>query len=359
MSRVVAVVVTYNRKRLLVGCLEALGRQTRPVERVVLVDNASTDGTEEHVAASGVAGALAIEYLRLPRNGGGAEGFHHGVRAALEHDCDWLWLMDDDCEPRDDCLERLLDSPRAREPATAVLAPVVRGGTGQLLPLNRGSVRPRWFFSPLRQAPPEAHARDSHPIDFCSFVGPLVRASAARRIGLPMREMFIRFEDVEYLDRLPDDQRMWLIGGAEIVHHDPQPVAPGFAARWREYRHGAPFGEQWKRLYGVRNQIYAGRRGGYISAPQAVSHVLVQALRTLLFDRRRVRTLRLLALYALDGWRGRFRNVPPARWEEVALARRPSRAIESAALRYEDGEAPPARPLRGAPAPPTPRGSRS
>ena len=355
MSRVVAVVVTYNRKDLLVDCLEALARQTHPVDRVVLVDNASSDGTEGHVRASGVADRIPIDYLRLARNGGGAEGFHHGVRTALQGDHEWMWLMDDDCEPRDDCLERLLASEPASEATTAVLAPVVRGAGEQLLPINRGSVRPRWFLAPLQQAPPEAHDRPATPIDFCSFVGPLVRTEAARRIGLPRREMFIRFEDVEYFDRLADDERMWLIGPAEIVHRDPQPVAPGFGPRWRDYAQRTPFGEQWKRLYGVRNQLYAARRGGYATAPQAASQVLVQALRTLLFHERRLRTLRLLGRYALDGWRGRFLNVPPARWSELATARRPGELIEREALRYDDDSTPPAERLQSAPAPPTPR----
>jgi rhamnopyranosyl-N-acetylglucosaminyl-diphospho-decaprenol beta-1,3/1,4-galactofuranosyltransferase len=352
-TRVVAVVVTYNRKRLLMTCLQALARQSRPVERVVVVDNASTDGTEELVRESGIAERLAIDYLRLRRNGGGAEGFHYGVRAALTGESDWLWLMDDDCEPRDDCLERLLSAEPARAPSTAVLAPVVRADRGQLLPINRGSVRPRWFFAPLQQVPAEAHDRPATEIQFCSFVGPLVRADAARRIGLPMREMFIRFEDVEYLGRLGPDERMWLIGPAEIVHRDPQPVTPGLAARWHEFRQGAPFSEQWKRLYGVRNQLYAARKGGYATAPQAVSQVVVQAVRTLLFHERRRRTLRLLVLYARDGWRGRFRNVPPARWAQLATAHDPVGFIEREALRYDADEAPPAERLRAAPAPPS------
>src|SRR3954447_17496153 len=148
---VIAVLVTYNRRELLVECLEAIARQTHPVSRVVLVDNASTDGTVEHVLASGVAERLAIDLVQLTRNGGGAEGFHYGVRTALEGESDWLWLMDDDCEPADDCLERLLEAPPA-----ALVAPVVRDQEGRVLPIHRGHVRPRWFFSPLMGTPAPA-----------------------------------------------------------------------------------------------------------------------------------------------------------------------------------------------------------
>ncbi|MEA2448423.1 MAG: hypothetical protein QOG63_355 [Thermoleophilaceae bacterium] len=338
---VVAVVVTHNRRELLVECLEALARQTRPVARVVLVDNASTDGTVEHVAASGVAERLPIDLVQLTRNGGGAEGFHYGVRAALAGNSDWLWLMDDDCEPAPDCLEALLAAPDA-----ALVAPVVRDRDGRVLPIHRGHVRPRWFFSPLMETGVPDGTGD---IDFCSFVGPLIRAEAARRIGLPRRELFIRFEDVEYVQRLWPE-RLLLVGSAEIVHKEGKPVAGGgLGPRWREYRERMPFGDQWKRLAGVRNQLYAGRVGGYISAPQAVSQVAVQAVRTLLFHERPLRTLRLLAAYALDGWRGRFVNVPPEQWEAAARGPRP------AALRYDTDVAEAARPLRGAPSPPSPR----
>src|SRR5919199_5119307 len=118
-ARVVAVVVTYNRKAMLAECLRALGAQTHPLAAVVLVDNASTDGTEAHVAATGAAAGLDVRYVRLARNGGGAEGFHYGVKHALALAGDWLWLMDDDCEPDEDCLRRLLASGAAADPRTA------------------------------------------------------------------------------------------------------------------------------------------------------------------------------------------------------------------------------------------------
>jgi rhamnopyranosyl-N-acetylglucosaminyl-diphospho-decaprenol beta-1,3/1,4-galactofuranosyltransferase len=334
--RVAAVVVTYNRKELLARCLAALERQTHAPAAVLVVDNASTDGTPELVAAGGFADRLPLEYLRLGRNGGGAEGFHFGVRRALELDADWLWLMDDDCLAEPDALERLLASPRAADPSTAVLAPVVREPGGRVLPVNRGHVRPgRWLFAPLVAASEAEYAAGAETeIGFCSFVGPLVRSTTAREIAPPLREMFIRFEDVEYLQRLPG--RMWLIGSSSMLHADPAPVAGAdLRTMWADFSQPLPFAQQWKRLYGFRNLVYAGRSGGYLSAPQAVAQFAVQAVRTLLFHERRARTLLLLAAYGLDGWRGRFRNVPPERWAGIAAARRPLRYIEREALSYD------------------------
>ncbi|RCU32358.1 glycosyltransferase, partial [Acinetobacter baumannii] len=75
---------------------------------------------------------MRIDYLRLTRNGGGAEGFHYGVREALrEPRADWLWLMDDDCEPAPATLADLLAHPRASEPDTALVAPIVTAPDGE------------------------------------------------------------------------------------------------------------------------------------------------------------------------------------------------------------------------------------
>ena len=46
---VCAVIVTYNRKLLLRECLGALSNQSVPLERIIVVNNASTDGTQEMV----------------------------------------------------------------------------------------------------------------------------------------------------------------------------------------------------------------------------------------------------------------------------------------------------------------------
>src|SRR3954453_22106735 len=92
MDRVDAVVVTYNRKALLVECLRALLAQTSPLAAIHVVDNASPDGTrelraDEDLPARGVSPRLEV-------NGGSSGGFAHGIAAAREGDGDWLWVMD-------------------------------------------------------------------------------------------------------------------------------------------------------------------------------------------------------------------------------------------------------------------------
>ncbi len=132
-NKVAAIVVTYNRKKLLVECLNALLNQTRPVESIYILDNASTDGTPEYLLEKGFSDSIIssfkeplesiktlksplfpdttieVHYVRMHENTGGAGGFHEGIKRSYDAGFDWLWLMDDDGCPAKDQLLELLD----------------------------------------------------------------------------------------------------------------------------------------------------------------------------------------------------------------------------------------------------------
>jgi rhamnopyranosyl-N-acetylglucosaminyl-diphospho-decaprenol beta-1,3/1,4-galactofuranosyltransferase len=339
-DRVTAVVVTYNRAALLLECLAALAAQTHPLAGVVLVDCASTDGTLERVRASGFEERLPLRIVALERNGGGAEGFHAGVAAALEGEPDWLWLMDDDCEAPPTTLAELLGSAPAADPASAAVLPELRSAEGAPLPLHRGHIRRRWFFAPLvGLSPAERSSQDPVEVTMGTFVGPLIRTAAARAAGLPERRAFIRLEDVEYLTRVRDSGPLWLVPSVVMVHKEPiadAVTAPGLRARLGDFTARRPFAQEWKRLYSLRNMIAFGRRHGYVSATQALSYALVHVVRSLLFSEHGLRTAFLVLLFASDGWRGRFRNLPPDRWPELAVTSHPVALLTREGLRYSE-----------------------
>ena len=126
---VTAVVVTYNRKELLARCLEALAAQTHRIATTIVIDNASTDGTED------VLERFDVQVTRRPENAGSAGGFAEGVIRAGEVGSDWVWLMDDDAEPTAEALETMLATEWAGDPGTGVLCPKVvfaDGGSGTM-----------------------------------------------------------------------------------------------------------------------------------------------------------------------------------------------------------------------------------
>ena len=103
-----AVIVTYNRIGELRRSLKCYTHQTRPIDRLIVVDNCSTDGTVEYLQLwekrdEGV----TKEVVYLPSNMGGSGGFHHGLKKMLTYeDIDWIWVADDDAYPVLDAFEK-------------------------------------------------------------------------------------------------------------------------------------------------------------------------------------------------------------------------------------------------------------
>ena len=105
---IVAIVVTYNRKKLLPECLNSLLCQTIPLDKIIIIDNSSTDGTNELLRQKDYLSNPKINYQCLSSNTGGAGGFSAGLHSALAGPGDWFWLMDDDVAPDENCLSNLL-----------------------------------------------------------------------------------------------------------------------------------------------------------------------------------------------------------------------------------------------------------
>ena len=109
--KLVAVIVTYNRVAMLADCLAAYERQTHPPDVVLVVDNASSDGTAELLrdwARSADPASSDRVVVRMRQNVGGSGGFFAGTRASLGLGADWVWVADDDAFPEPDVFQRLV-----------------------------------------------------------------------------------------------------------------------------------------------------------------------------------------------------------------------------------------------------------
>ena len=193
-----AVVVTFNRKALLLNCLNALKTQTHSLSHIVVIDNASTDGTADFLGEHGWANNDAFTLITLPENMGGAGGFHEGIKYAFEHGFDYIWLMDDDGIPAADCLDKLL--PFATE-------------NNYLGPLVLDIKQPNKFCFPMR-LPSTLKRLDTladlkaleikEKIDgiVIPFNGILLSSKVVEKVGFPLKEYFIWGDDMEYTARM-------------------------------------------------------------------------------------------------------------------------------------------------------------
>ncbi|GAA4421637.1 glycosyltransferase [Georgenia halophila] len=190
-----AVVVAHDRHELLAHTLDGLLGQDRPCDRVVVVDNASTDD-------SGVVAAdhpLAPDVLTLTRNTGGAGGFAAGIAHAVQaHHADLVWLMDDDTVPTASALAELLRARDAYTGRPALLASRAVWHDGRDHPMNT----PRRRFGLAGPLVSRAAAAGAVPVRSASFVSVLLDAGVVRRVGLPEAAYFLWNDDFEYTSRI-------------------------------------------------------------------------------------------------------------------------------------------------------------
>ena len=216
--RVACVVVTRDRQELLRECLHAVLGQTAPVESVIAVDNASSDGTPRIVRKE----FPEVELISLEENTGGAGGFATGVQAALEKEVEWLWLLDDDTIPRSDALEQLLACRWAEAglPQPSLLASRVDAVDGNPHPLNAPMMRRR---DPDALA--AAAAAGLLAVRSSTFVSLLVPTRVVRQHGGPRRAFFFQADDIEFTARLLRDGHGYLVPQSVVEHRSPPPLA--------------------------------------------------------------------------------------------------------------------------------------
>jgi rhamnopyranosyl-N-acetylglucosaminyl-diphospho-decaprenol beta-1,3/1,4-galactofuranosyltransferase len=316
-ARVCAAVVTYNRKSLLVPCLDALLGQTHALERLFVIDNASTDGTRELVRERGLLDDPRLQYVRCEHNSGGAGGYARAVEIARQLDVDWIWLMDDDAEPAHDTLERLLSAPPAAEACTVALCPAVVSPDGSLQLGARGDFdrRPR---------PLAAHVYDGagHPeLGFATFVGILVRAAVARATDPPRADFFIWADDYEWCFRLRRHGRLRLVPEVKILHKDVghhfETRRSRLVNRYTPLRYAAtPWSGFWRNIAGVRNYVWLKKTYLGESPLGAVATVGQFVLKALLYDERPLARIPWIVRAGLDGRLGVFQTITPQEWAE-------------------------------------------
>ena len=209
-GRLVAVVVTYNRLDKLKDTLARLLQSpAAELAAVVVVDNASSDGTGSWLAAQA---EPRLDVLSSAQNRGGAGGFEMGMRRAMEaHDPDWLVVMDDDGRPAPGGLAAFHALPAHSSPTGAwdAVAAAVYFPSGEICEMNRPSRNPFWRWRAfLRTAlgggragfhlRAEDYEGPGVEIDVTSFVGFFISAAAVRRIGFPDPDLFIYGDDGIY-----------------------------------------------------------------------------------------------------------------------------------------------------------------
>lgn len=233
-KKIAANVVTYNRKQLLSECLNALLHQTYPLDAIYIIDNASTDGTPEYLMEQGFIDKplypdkepleavkiiplihlqdkpLEIHYVRMPENTGSSGGQYEGIKRGYDAGFDWFWLMDDDTVPYSDALAILLS--HTRMPMLGFLCSLIKN-EGEILQLS------------IPKLDTDMKVIEDHDkygllkVRLAPFLSLLLNREAVTAIGLPIREMFIHYDDAEYTLRITRNNfKGYLVTESVAIH---------------------------------------------------------------------------------------------------------------------------------------------
>jgi GT2 family glycosyltransferase len=228
------VVVTFNRLDFLKDIINSLKEQTYRPDRIIVVNNSSTDGTGEWLA--GQSGLVVIHQSNVGSSG----GQYTGIKAAYESGSDFIWAMDDDVLPEKNCLEKLMEY--AAE--DAVYAPLRIADSGEVyindtIKLNLDNP----FSSIWTEIIGEEHLENELiPAEGITFEGPLMPREIVGKLGLPEKKFFIYADDTEYFARaVKAGIKAYLVRDARLHRRLPGYFDP------------TEFG--WKHYYMIRNII--------------------------------------------------------------------------------------------------------
>lgn len=241
MAGVAAVIVTFNRLDKLKKVIAAVESQSLAPSHLVIVDNASTDGTGEFLAQ--LTSTLPLEIVSLDTNTGGAGGFSAGMRRGYELGADFVWIMDDDGYPEAAALEKLVsgldDAVGELGPKVPFACSVVVFTDGNICEMNNPV--PTWDWGRLL-----VKGQQSVMVSQCSFVSVLVPRWVLEEHGLPYKEYFIWFDDAEYTIRISRDTPGIQVLDSVTVHD----MGENRGVNWGMVDEK----NAWKFGYGARNQ---------------------------------------------------------------------------------------------------------
>ena len=207
---IATIVVTYNRKDLLLECVEALLSQTEKCFDILIIDNASTDNTFE--ALQKYIEEKRVLYYNIGKNTGGAGGFNYGIKKAYELGYVYFWLMDDDTIPEKTALQELIKADSKLQGHYGFLSSYVEWIDGSICEMN----------VPARvddiDSFPGYHEKTIIPIKTATFVSFFVQREMVEKVGLPIKEFFIWCDDTNYCIRISNFDCGYWITDSVVIH---------------------------------------------------------------------------------------------------------------------------------------------
>lgn len=213
---VYVVVLSWNFKAYTLACLETVFEMTYPNYHVLLVDNASTDGTVPAVREA----FPQVEIHVNPEDLGFGQGVNVGLEIALERGVPYILVVTNDTLLEADMLDRLVEAAEG-DPGVGMLSPLIYY-PGRERIWYAGAYRRR-FWPGLTMVgyglrdKPRYHVR--REVDYVTGCVLLLRAEMLQQVGLFHSEYFMYHEDLDLCERARKSGWRILFVPEAIVDH--------------------------------------------------------------------------------------------------------------------------------------------
>lgn len=219
LPRVTIVILNWNNAPDTLACLASVAELRYGNHDVVVVDNASTDGSVATIREQYP--DLAI--LENPTNVGYAEGNNAGLRYGLERGADYVFILNNDAVVDPDALSALV-AAAAANPDAGFLGPKVYHRESPAVIQSAGGMFNQYWESCYRgmDEPERGQFEELADVDFVCGCAVLVSRSAVERIGMLDPRFFLYREDVDWCYRARRTGfRVLYVPEAKVWHRSP------------------------------------------------------------------------------------------------------------------------------------------
>lgn len=287
MDKVIAVVVTHNRRQQLSECIDALRRQTRKVDAIFVVNNGSTDDTADWLRRQS-----DLDFV-TQANTGGAGGFARAIQTGYVRGYHWIWCMDDDGLPKEDALEHLLASENQE---LRLLNCAV---------INKEDKESFVWKTGHHKKITEVHSDEikgiGHP-----FNGTLINHRIIARVGVPKQHLFLWGDETEYYYRITRKNNIPVATVTKSIHYHPA-TAFSLTKNW-DFENG------WKLYYYIRNRYHIHKakfNNRFVAMVHYACFIMAFACMVVLFQKKdRLRKLNFIFWPVADAFRNDFSARP-------------------------------------------------
>lgn len=282
--KICATIVTYNRKECLDKLLNALSSQTYPIEKILIFDNNSSDGTVNYLENTGFTVINNREELypfdhktkkiviANDENLGGSGGFASVIDSAkVFDDIDTVWIMDDDVLPDKNCLELLVQG--MEDTGASAVIPNRDGDNFKERVCYQIDFRSIMSYEPSSRKKFVARPFDEkyYQVDDMSFEGPLISMDILKKSGTPDSGYFLQYDDSDYARRVLKYTQIYFVTNANL--HRQLSKLPEENPKPKPYT--------WRDYYILRNNIIFDRKFGLTKGVRIISPRLLLVRRLL------------------------------------------------------------------------------